>query len=122
MLDLNDWDDDEFQAFETAAGLYGLGAQPPVKQPDVFRVMDPPYVSWAIRATAVGGAAISLRWLHVAPEMFVYAVAVPALVFLLWCLLMNKVSSPDSDAQRRVKKGNRGGGAARQKKRAKKRR
>ena len=126
VLDSLEWDGDELFNFKQAAGLElnvrSPGESPAPKRPDVFRVMDPPYVSWAIRATAVGGAAISLRWLHVAPEVFVYVVALPALVFLLWCLFMNKISSPGAEDQRRVDKSHKGGGPADHKKRAKKRR
>lgn len=97
LLDLGDWDDSEFAKFERATGLRGSGTQPPPKRPDVFRVMDPAYLNWGIRAAAVGGAAISLRWLDAAPELVVLWVALPCLVFAVWCLFMHQRSSPSHE-------------------------
>lgn len=98
VLNSADWDGDELFNFKQALGLElnirGPGERPPPKRPDVFRVMDPPYLSWGIRASAVGGAVIALRWLHIAPEFLVLWVAVPSLVLTIWFLFMHQRSAP----------------------------
>jgi hypothetical protein len=103
LLEDLDWDGDEFFKFRQASGLEAHGRrQAPRKRPDIFKVMDPPFLSWGIRASGIGGAAVALNWLHIAPEPLVYLVGLPALLFLLWCLLMTKLSSPSAEDLRKL--------------------
>jgi hypothetical protein len=98
LLEILDWDDDAFLKFILATGLWTHERkQAPAKRPDVFRVKDPPYVIWAIRASGIGGAAVALYWLHIVPEPLVYVVGLPALGFFLWCFVMNKITSPSPE-------------------------
>ena len=94
-LDLMDWDPEQLGDLEEAAG-FKLVTDPgtPSDRPEMMKIEDPPYFAWASTSAAVGIAAVSLYWLHIAPEAVMLMVALPALVAFAWFITLTKLSMP----------------------------
>ena len=99
LVDLTGWRPVDFNEIEGAAGY----PYPPASdrilpvRPDGFKVGDLPILRWAMACVAIGIGAMSLRWLHVLPELVVLAVALPALVATLWCMLLLWIARPNAE-------------------------
>ena len=94
-LDLMDWDPEELGDLEDAAG-FKVVTDPgtPSDRPEMMKIEDPPYFAWAGVSAAVGTAAVSLYWLHIAPEAVMLLVALPALILFVWFVTLTKLSMP----------------------------
>ena len=96
-LDLMDWDPEQFGDLEEAAG-FRVVTDPgtPSDRPEMMKIDDPPYFAGASISFAVGAGAVSLYWLHIAPEAVMEFVALPALILFVWFITLTKLSMPSS--------------------------
>jgi len=95
-LDLMNWNVEQLSALEQAAG-FKVVTDPgtPSDRPEMMTIEDPPYFAWASASAAVGIAAVSLYWLHIAPEAVMVLVALPALILFAWFMTLVKLSMPN---------------------------
>ena len=96
-LALMDWDPEHWGDLEEAAG-FKLVTDPgtPSDRPEMMKIEDPPYLAWASTSAAVGIAAVSLYWLHIAPEVVMMLVALPAVILFVWFVTLTKLSMPSN--------------------------
>ena len=96
-LDLMDWDPEQLGDLEDAAGFKVItDPGTPTDRPEMMKIEDPPYFAWASGSAAVGIGAVSLYWLHIAPEAIMTLVALPALILFVWFIALTKLSMPSS--------------------------
>jgi hypothetical protein len=96
-LDLIEWDPEQLGDLEEAAG-FKLVTDPgtPADRPEMMKIEDPPYFAWASTSAAVGIAAVSLYWIHIAPEAVMLVLALPALILFAWFITLTKLAMPSS--------------------------
>lgn len=94
-FDTLDWDWQQVGPVQEAAGFDVL-TEPgtPSPNPEMMKIQDPPYFARASASAAVGTAAVSLYWLHFAPEAVMLLVALPALILFLWFITLTKLAMP----------------------------
>ena len=84
-------------ALEQASGFKAvIDPRTPTDRPEMMKIEDPPYFARAGASAAVGTAAVSLYWLHIAPEAVMILVALPALILFLWFITLTKLSMPSN--------------------------
>jgi|GEM_PF-2881708 len=89
------WSAQELSSLEEAAGISvvtdpGSGHS----SPGMMKIEDPPYFAWASTSAAIGIAAISLYWVHIAPESVMLVVALAALIVFAWFITLTKLAMP----------------------------
>jgi len=95
-LQIMDWDVEQLGALEDAAGFKAvIDSGAPSDRGEMMKIEDPPYFARASISAAVGTAAVSVYWLHLAPEAVIDFVAVPALILFLWFITLTKLSMPN---------------------------
>lgn len=99
LVDLGGWRGSEFTDVEKATDALsqGVSDQVPPLRSDVFKVRDLPVLQWAFACVGIGIAAMSLRWLHIVPEVAVIAVALPALLVTLWLMALLWIARPSDE-------------------------
>jgi hypothetical protein len=94
-LQIIDWKVEEVGALEDAAGFKAvIDPGTPSDRPEMMTIEDPPYFARASISAAVGTAAVSLYWLHIAPEAVMDYVALPALILFVWFITLTKLAMP----------------------------
>jgi hypothetical protein len=71
-------------------------------RPDVFKVSDLQVVNFGISCAGIGGSALALRWLGVLPEWIMLAVALPAAIAAVLCIVLNKATGPKGEDKAHV--------------------
>jgi hypothetical protein len=94
-LESMDWDIEALSALEEAAGFRVVSEPGSASaSPGMMKIGDPPYFARASISAAVGISAVSLYWLHIAPEAIVLLVALPALILFVWFITLTKLAMP----------------------------
>ncbi|HVW33740.1 MAG TPA: hypothetical protein VHL53_14480 [Acidimicrobiia bacterium] len=106
-LRIMDWDPEKVHALDEPAGFEPvIDPKRPSDRPEMMKIEDPPYFARASTSAAVGIAAVSMYWLHIAPEAVMLLVALPALILFLWFITLTKLAMPKREdleaAARRV--------------------
>jgi len=96
-LDLMNWDPERLGDLEQAAGFKVVTDQGvPTDRPGMMKIEDPPYFACASMSAGLGIAAVSLYWVHIAPEAVMMLVALPALILFVWFITLTKLSMPSN--------------------------
>jgi hypothetical protein len=96
-LQIIDWDPTKLHALDDAAGFKAvIDPGTPSDRPEMMKIEDPPYLAWASTSVAVGIAAVSLYWIHIAPEAVMLVLALPALILFAWFITLTKLAMPSS--------------------------